>query len=299
MNAPLVVAAHAALPPAPADAFASLLARLTTLAEAGALDDALPSFLSVRAVGVHTIHSAVMDLPGLAIPLAGRKRMRTGGDWATADVGEGLLLDRPATIDMENIPPAEGGGGRYLAIGVNFSAEVLSAARTLWGQPARAAAQALHPLPLAPLLPALSAWADAALAGRELALRHAATGVALQLCEMGCDGLLSQPEPSTGARIRAMVAARPARDWRSDELESALGLSGATLRRRLAAEGTTLRQLIADARLAHALQLLYATRLPVKTVAQRVGYSSASSFVKRFGERYGMEPSRITGAPTV
>ena len=154
----------------------------------------------------------------------------------------------------------------------------------------------LQAVELTPLLPALSAWADAALAGRDMALRHAATGVALQLCEMGCDGLLSQPEPSTGARIRAMVAARPAREWRSEDLESALGLSGATLRRRLAAEGTTLRQLIADARLAHALQLLYGTRLPVKTVALRVGYSSTSSFVKRFGERYGMEPSRITGA---
>ncbi|NZD47207.1 AraC family transcriptional regulator [Sphaerotilus sulfidivorans] len=46
------------------------------------------------------------------------------------------------------------------------------------------------------------------------------------------------------------------------------------------------------------MQLLYTTRLPVKTVAQRVGYRSVSSFVRRFGERYGVEPSRIgLGAP--
>ncbi|WP_219340960.1 hypothetical protein [Sphaerotilus sulfidivorans] len=33
-------------------------------------------------------------------------------------------------------------------------------------------------------------------------------------------------------------------------------------------------------------------------MAQRVGYRSVSSFVRRFGERYGVEPSRIgLGAP--
>jgi len=279
---------------APLDPLPPLLARLTHLADTLAGQDVLPACLCVRAVSAHTVHAAVMDLPGLALPLAGRKRMRVDGDWLSAEVGEALLLSRPATLDMENLPPAQ--GTRYLAIGLNFSADVLAAARQLWGRPSRPADQALQRLPLAPLAPALQAWAEAALAGKDLAWRHAATGVVLQLCELGCDGLLTQREPGLVARIRAMVTARPARDWRSDELEQALGVSGATLRRRLAAEGTTLRQLIADARLAHALQLLYATRLPVKTVAQRVGYASASSFVKRFGERYGMEPSRISDA---
>jgi AraC-like DNA-binding protein len=309
MNAPLpapVVASLAAPVTAPTTAplaaptsgSACSLGRLATLAKACEPDEMPRSFLCASAVAVHTVRAATLDQPVLAIPLAGRKSMRADGDWLVADVGQALLLHRPAAVDLAHTPPAD--GGSYLAIGLNFSPEVLSAARTLWGRPTRAAGQALQAVELTPLLlPTLSAWADAALAGRDMALRHAATGVALQLCEMGCDGLLSQPEPSTGARIRAMVAAKPAREWRSEELELALGLSGATLRRRLAAEGTTLRQLIADARLAHALQLLYATRLPVKTVAQRVGYSSASSFVKRFGERYGMEPSRITGAPTV
>ena len=54
-----------------------------------------------------------------------------------------------------------------------------------------------------------------------------------------------------------------------------------------------LRELIGDARLAQAMQLLYTTRLPLKTVAARVGYRSLSSFSRRFCERYGMDPSAI------
>jgi AraC-like DNA-binding protein len=92
-----------------------------------------------------------------------------------------------------------------------------------------------------------------------------------------------------------MVAADPERDWSSAELESALALSGATLRRHLAAEGRSLRQVVAEARLSHGLTLLLSTRLPVKSVAARVGYTSASAFIKRFRERYGVEPSRVGG----
>lgn len=54
-----------------------------------------------------------------------------------------------------------------------------------------------------------------------------------------------------------------------------------------------MRELITDARLAHAMSLLYTTRLPLKTVAARVGYRSLGSFNKRFAERYGLEPAAI------
>jgi len=113
---------------------------------------------------------------------------------------------------------------------------------------------------------------------------------------MGHHSLLEPPAPTLGGRIRSMVAENPGREWSSLDLELSLGMSGATIRRHLAAEGASLRKIIVEARLARALELLYTTRLPVKTVAQRVGYASASSFVKRFSERYGTEPSRIGNA---
>lgn len=279
---------------APLDPQSLLLARLAALADDAANRQTPLPCLAVRAACTHSIRSAAMDAPGLAIPLRGTKRMKGAGDWFEVQPGQVLLLGQPATVDAQHLLPPD--GSRYLGLGVSFPEPVLQAARTLWQKPPSAPQQPLaqlQPLPLAPLVPALAHWADALDSGRASALRLALTGLVLQLCELGLDGLLQPTEPTLAARIRAMVAARPARDWRSQELELSLGLSGATLRRRLASEGTSLRQLIADARLAHALELLYATRLPVKTVAQRVGYASASSFVKRFGERYGIEPSRI------
>lgn len=69
------------------------------------------------------------------------------------------------------------------------------------------------------------------------------------------------------------------------------GLSGPTLRRRLASEATSLRAVIADTRMDEGLHLLMTSSLPVKTVAARVGYSSVGSFSRQFAERYGTEPS--------
>lgn len=76
-------------------------------------------------------------------------------------------------------------------------------------------------------------------------------------------------------------------------MEEQFALSGATLRRRLAAEDTSLRQLLTEARLAHGMQLLYTTDLPLKTVAARAGYRFAASFSKRFAEQYGLAPTDI------
>ena len=255
--------------------------------------------LCVRAVRAHAINSAVMDHPGLAIPLQGQKRMQATGTRESVDPGEVMVIASPCTLDMENLPdPAT---GEYLAVGLFLPAEVLDAARVLWGRPVRPPERPVSRLPLAPLVPDLGRWLDALdtvrAGGSEAPLRHALAGIALQLCAQGLTGVLAPQEPTLAARIRAMVAAQPAQDWRSEELEATLGLSGATLRRRLATEGTSLRRLVADARLARALELLYGTRLPIKTVAQRVGYASPASFVKRFGERYGIDPSRIADTP--
>ena len=50
---------------------------------------------------------------------------------------------------------------------------------------------------------------------------------------------------------------------------------------------------VTEARLAHGMQLLYTTDLPLKTVAARAGYRSAASFSRRFAEQYGLAPTDI------
>jgi transcriptional regulator GlxA family with amidase domain len=61
----------------------------------------------------------------------------------------------------------------------------------------------------------------------------------------------------------------------------------------MASESTTLRTVIADARISEALRMLMASRLPIKSIAARVGYNSVASFSRRFAERYGTEPAQF------
>ncbi|MFO6418951.1 helix-turn-helix transcriptional regulator [Hylemonella sp. W303a] len=266
-----------------------LLARLHELASQ---DSALPC-LCVRAVQAHHIKAVDITGPALVIPLRGTKRCREGGDWLRIEPGQMLLVPGARSLDVENIP--DDVVGDYTAIAIGIEPATLEAARQLlpdraFGQPGPVARIALDDVALA-----LLNWVDALLAGETVFACHAMAGVVLRLHALGHGGLLAPVTPSLGEQIRAMVVAEPARDWSSSDIEQALGLSGATLRRQLAAGGTSLRELIIGARLAQALILLQSTRLPVKSVAMRVGYASTASFSKRFAERYGVEPSRVGG----
>ena len=96
-------------------------------------------------------------------------------------------------------------------------------------------------------------------------------------------------------RIRAMLSAQLDAEWSSDAIARSLAMSEATLRRRLAAEGVTLRELIADVRMASALVLLQATSRPVSEIASAVGYDSPSRFAVRFRDRFGFAPTAVRG----
>ncbi|MQS40558.1 helix-turn-helix domain-containing protein [Xanthomonas translucens pv. hordei] len=170
--------------------------------------------------------------------------------------------------------------------------EALSAARTLWNEPLPAAGAQLARLRAVEFGSALLQWRQALQDGHYTEARLALAALMVAFCRRGHGGLLP-PAPSIAAQVRELIAAQPQRAWRSHDLEDSLGLSSATLRRHLAGERTSLRELITDARLAYAMELLYTTRWPLKTVAARAGYRSTRSFSQRFQQRYGLDPARI------
>lgn len=100
---------------------------------------------------------------------------------------------------------------------------------------------------------------------------------------------------AVSARVRAMVGAHPDRAWTGADFSSALAISEATLRRRLAGEGTSLTMLLGDVRMATALTLLQATNRPVADIALAVGYASPSRFAVRFRQRFDFSPSAVRG----
>ena len=124
---------------------------------------------------------------------------------------------------------------------------------------------------------------------------HAVLEVLIWLDSLGL--CLPPPAPPTlAARVRALAAADLARDWLAADLARQLGLAEATLRRHLAAEGTSLTALLTDLRMNRALGLLQASALSVQQIAHAVGYASASRFALRFRARFGLPPRAIRGA---
>ena len=89
-------------------------------------------------------------------------------------------------------------------------------------------------------------------------------------------------------QLRAMVTARRC------SVEAAaehLGLNVRTLKRHLAAAGTTFLQLREEARYDIACHLLQRTRMPVGEIAAMLGYAECSSFTRAFGRWAGMGPA--------
>lgn len=262
--------------------------------------DAPGPFLSARAGNAYCLRSIRTSGPFISLVLKGRKRIHHDAEVYEAVPGNVAVVSAACCIDVENIPDAK--SGEYLAALMVLPESVLSITRALLDtQPVASAPPTTDDSPcnIVPLETIGSEVAQCVELGTTTTLprlNHALLGLLLKLHESGVTRFLRPVRPRLADSISTILAADPAREWRSTDVESHLAMSGATLRRQLAAEQTSLRQILTETRLGQALQLLQSTRLPVKTVAARSGYRSVSSFVRRFHERYGVEPSRVANA---
>ncbi|ARU54673.1 AraC family transcriptional regulator [Oleiphilus messinensis] len=94
-------------------------------------------------------------------------------------------------------------------------------------------------------------------------------------------------------RIRALFQSDLCANWKSGTIANRLGMSEATLRRKLAAESTSFSEELVDVRLSHALYLLQTSQWSIGRIAAESGYQSQSRFSDRFHKRFGVTPSMI------
>ncbi|WP_273874919.1 AraC family transcriptional regulator [Serratia marcescens] len=94
-------------------------------------------------------------------------------------------------------------------------------------------------------------------------------------------------------KIRRLISSDASHTWNIKHVASHLGMSEATLRRKLTAENTSFSKLIADVRMCRALTLLQVTDLSVTQIAFEVGYESPSKFSSRFRHRFGFGPGQV------
>ena len=75
-----------------------------------------------------------------------------------------------------------------------------------------------------------------------------------------------------------------------------LGMSRATLKRRLDAMGSSYSAVLGERRLQHAVRLLEHSDMSVKQIAQSLGYSAVSNFSRAFSKANGTSPSKWRSA---
>lgn len=262
--------------------------------------------VTIVAQRAYRLRAVQVDAPLLVVPLAGLKRMEVDGQQAEVACGEFAMLHQACSMGVENLPPPDS-ADTYRAWVLPIPWRVVTLARSLVGAHSSSAPAIAPGLVkpfscgnLTPLLPAVRAYLTAMSTAGEVpnaAQRdHALLGLLLALVRAGHDHFLHAQDPSMASRIRLLVAAAPARHWVSGDLELALHVSGATLRRRLAQEDTSLRQILRETRLQHGLGLLQSSRRPLKSIALACGYQSVASFSRGFLAQFGVEPSAVSAA---
>ena len=115
----------------------------------------------------------------------------------------------------------------------------------------------------------------------------------LEMCMAQCDVLMQRSERRQG--ITALVRTKLFRDSGSfptlPDIADELDVHPRTLRRRLAEEGTSFRELLNEARSTVAVDLLRNVGLTVEEVSKRLGYTEVSTFSHAFKRWYGVAPS--------
>ncbi len=249
---------------------------------------------AVVATSAYRLASVVVPGAALVVPLAGTKRVRLGERPVVCPAGAALVIADQVALDVENLPDER---GAYLALTLALPARVRASVSALLEGPVPAADEPIGVCPLPALEAALVAFFALPAEADPLVVDHALAGVVVALVGAGAGRMLAPREPGLADRIREMAGAAPARPWAAEDFERALHVSGATLRRRLAAEGTSVRRLLVDVRLHHGLALLQTTRAPLKAVAYASGYRSLASFREQFRARFGCEPSLVRADP--
>ena len=115
-----------------------------------------------------------------------------------------------------------------------------------------------------------------------------------RLIRAQCDRLVAAQgaeHDSLSSRVRAHLVACLAAAPNAAESAAALGTSGRSLRRRLAEEGVSFRELRDEIRREVADELLATEKRPVEEVASRLGYSEAAAFIHAYRRWTGTTPA--------
>lgn len=219
--------------------------------------------------------------PAVGVVLDGRKEIWLGDQGTICPAGSAFVIPADTAMTVFNVPGEAHGLYRSLVIELadvtppEGGAGTADTMRLTMTGPLRAsllhAAQALAQGLAAP------AVRNARLAELVALIAHDPAG-----------GWLGRA--STSERLRRLLASAPGEDWTVSAAAEKLAMAGSTLRRRLATEGTSFREILRAVRLDAADRTL-AARGSSAEAAAAVGLSSRGHFARAYRDRFGLGPS--------
>ncbi|MDP9923299.1 AraC-like DNA-binding protein [Variovorax boronicumulans] len=118
-------------------------------------------------------------------------------------------------------------------------------------------------------------------------------GITHEMARQSCQQFLDELTHISGTAALVRRALADQMPWRFPKIEAMaleLALEPRTLRRKLEAQGTSYRQILADVRRGLAIEYLRKTRMTTEEIASRLGYSDAANFRHAFARWTGKTP---------
>lgn len=239
-----------------------------------------------RGVSQQVLRNVLFHAPTLVWVQRGQKRLWWQEKTLSYDASQWLAVPAGRFLTFVNIPERASYDARSLAFLEKPPADWLKASKR----------QSPIEEPRIPVTPELAYCFETLfqMRGKELsceAQRQFLLGFFTQLKQLGwLEFLFPTRCGALKEDIARYLSVTPGEDHRLEAVADRFFMSRSTLIRKLSAEGTTFRQLLADVRMVYALNLMQRSRDPLPAIALSCGYRSQERFSRRFKKTFGLTP---------
>ncbi|NLH82014.1 MAG: AraC family transcriptional regulator [Phyllobacteriaceae bacterium] len=249
-----------------------------------------PGLFSYCALTRERLSSVRLPRPVVGIVLSGAKEVWRG---ETAErLSSGTLFVLPAEVDLDIVNEPAEGSGLYQSLVLEIAPEAVPDLDAGETEPAAGGSVAV----------ALTAGLVEATVHAARAIEDGPAGATVRTARLAellallHDAPAARPlfDLSVAERVARLVRGGLDRDWTAAEVARRLALSESTLRRRLAAEGSTFSALLRRERMEAARRLM-ARGAASGAAALAVGYASRTHFARAFRAAFGGNPAQAAG----
>lgn len=109
-----------------------------------------------------------------------------------------------------------------------------------------------------------------------------------------CRRMFSSEQRDPIGQAQRLIAGNPSANWTVERLARSVGMGRSNFAAHFTAQvGRAPMEVVAEARMEHAAQLLRKSRLKVAEISELSGYGSEAAFSRRFTRNFGMSPSQM------